>query len=102
MNYYFVGTNSVVAHIDPNSHAVGARIILDKLGAKVEATDDEATDWMRGGCALLTEDEFKSVGFTDDELKDYDYPGKQFNAPQEISKGKLGRFMEKSRKPCGV
>ena len=84
MTYYFVGTHTVVAHIDPNSHAVGARVILDKLGATVEANEDEATDWMRGGAALLTEDEFKGIGFTEDELKTYDYPGKQVNAPQDF------------------
>lgn len=81
MKFYFVGSHTIVHHLDAQGHVSGALVTLDRFGMQCEGTEAEASEWMRGGCALLTEAEFKGIGFTDAELKTFDTPGKQLAAP---------------------
>lgn len=71
--YHFVGS---YCEID------GGRVKLERFGQRIELTDDIAKTVIMGGGAILPEAEFKRLGFTDAELKDYQFPGPQENAPE--------------------
>jgi hypothetical protein len=85
MKFYFVGGSpSLIAQVSADGMA-GAKHKLENFGHAIDADEKEATDWQRGGCALLTEDEFNSIGFTKDELTKYKTPGSRINAPKEFA-----------------
>jgi hypothetical protein len=72
--YRFVGSACVI-------HDRGE---FSKFGQLAELPEDVAETVIRGGGAFLPEDQFKEIGFTDQELKDYQFPGQQLSAPQSF------------------
>jgi len=58
------------------------RIKLDRFGQRVELGDDVADTVIRGGGAILPEEDFERLGFTAEELAAYAYPGQQESAPE--------------------
>ncbi len=73
--YHFVGS---YCEID------AGRIKLDKFGQRIELDDKLAEIVIKGGGAILPEDKFKAISFTDEELKDFAYPGARENAPESF------------------
>ena len=71
--YRFVGTEMVIGDIH-----------LTKFGEVVELTDAE-----RAACGpnvpLVHDDLFDEVGFTDQELSLYAYPGQRIDAPEAVN-----------------
>jgi hypothetical protein len=61
---------------------------LNRLGQQVTLADDVAKHAVLGGSQLLPADRFEQVGFTEQELSLYPYPGQQTTAP-EVFKTKL-------------
>ena len=58
---------------------------LEKLGESIDLTPEDAEHHIRGGCALLSEEEWQSLGISDDERKKYEEPGKRINIPHEFT-----------------
>jgi hypothetical protein len=56
--YRFIGT---VAEVGP--------LKFERVGQRVEMEDSVANNARIGGCALLTEQEFNSFGFTNEDMK---------------------------------
>jgi hypothetical protein len=59
---------------------------LKTIGQKIELPDEQATDLIRHprGAAIIPDDEFSAIGFTDAELQRYGRKGSQVNAPAEF------------------
>ena len=57
----------------------------ERFGQKVQLAEDVAITAIAGGAALLPEEKFVAVGFTDEELKDYAYPGQREGAPEAFA-----------------
>lgn len=73
MKFFFVGNHESV---------IGDKHKLTELGQVVELDEAEAEVCMRGGCALLTEEEWLSIDISDDECKKFKLPGRRINAPE--------------------
>lgn len=52
------------------------------FGQRIELPEHTASEAIRGGAALVPEEEFEAIGFTADELKNFAFPGQQVNAPE--------------------
>jgi len=70
--YRFVGT---LCEIDE-------KIKLERLGQTVTLPEDIAISVITGGGSILPDDAFSGIGFTDQELQDYAYPGQRIEALQ--------------------
>ncbi|MFN3323418.1 MAG: hypothetical protein ACK5AZ_07980 [Bryobacteraceae bacterium] len=57
------------------------RIKLERFGQRIELPENVAETIIRGGGAILPEAEFNAIGFTEQELELYAYPGQQATAP---------------------
>jgi hypothetical protein len=75
--YYFVGS---YCEID------GGRIKLERFGQRIDLPEDLATTVILGGGAILPEADFESLGFTEQEISLYAYPGQQATAPEAFLK----------------
>jgi hypothetical protein len=84
MKHFFVSNHE--CQIGPS----GSIYRLQTLGQIIDVEPEEAEHHMRGGCALLTEEEWISCGITPEEQKKYAMPGQRVSAPKE--------FMEKLAK----
>ncbi|CAB4130888.1 hypothetical protein UFOVP130_42 [uncultured Caudovirales phage] len=62
----------------------GGRIKLEQFGQRVELPDNVAEIVVRGNGAIIPEDQFTAIGFTDQELVDYAFPGQRAGAPEEF------------------
>ena len=60
----------------------GGRIKLEKFGQRIDLPEDLAAVVIKGGGAILPEAEFESLGFTEQEISLYAYPGQQASAPE--------------------
>jgi hypothetical protein len=60
------------------------RIKMDRFGQRVEFSGDVADTVIRGGGAILPEEDFENLGFTADEQAAYAYPGQQESAPESF------------------
>jgi hypothetical protein len=72
-SYRFVGTLADVG---------GVR--LDRFGQKVQLPAADAKH--ERGPAVIPEERFAEIGFTDEELEKYAYPGPRTDAPSEFQK----------------
>jgi hypothetical protein len=63
----------------------GGRIKLERFGQQVELPDAVAEVVVKGGGAIIPETEFESLGFTEQELSLYAYPGQQDGAPEAFA-----------------
>lgn len=71
---------------------IGDKPTLKRLGQPIELDESLAAEAIEGGALLLTENEFASLSFTDDELKKYATVGAQSRAPEGVAaKLKAGR-----------
>jgi len=77
--FAFVGTFSNVGPLG-----------LDRVGQKVQFTDQQYCDLIRANVALIPLSDFEAVGFTPEELAAYGPGGKQSLCPQSFRE-KLGR-----------
>ena len=80
MTYRFLGSAS----------DIGESIRLSRFGQSVELPDELARVAVLGGCALLPESEFLSVGFTTRELESFGSVASHERAPAE--------FLDKKRR----
>lgn len=71
--YFFVGS---YCEID------GGRIKLERFGQRIELPDEVAETVVKGGGAILPEAKFQEIGFTEQELSLYAYPGQRAGAPE--------------------
>jgi hypothetical protein len=78
-NYYFVSNHRCQYGHPGNIQS------LEKLGQVIVLDEADAARYLRGGCALLTEEQWQSVGITADEQKIYTVAGKRLNAPAEFT-----------------
>jgi hypothetical protein len=78
--YRFVGTAAMI-----HDRRDGE---LTRLGQRIELSEAEAEVVVRGGAALITEEDYDSCGFNAAEESAYAFPGSQLNAPEEF-KAKL-------------
>ncbi|MDE2103019.1 MAG: hypothetical protein KGL39_37590 [Patescibacteria group bacterium] len=60
----------------------GGRIKLERFGQQIELSDEVAEVVVKGGGAIIPEAEFEQIGFTEQELSLYAYPGQQSGAPE--------------------
>jgi hypothetical protein len=74
--YFFVGS---YCEID------GGRVKLERFGQRIELPDELAATVVRGGGAVLPEAKFDEIGFTEQELKQYAYPGQRLGAPEAFN-----------------
>ncbi|MGE5568544.1 MAG: hypothetical protein ACM3S5_05845 [Rhodospirillales bacterium] len=74
--YHFVGSYTEIG---------GGRIKLERFGQRVELPDDLADNIVKGGGAILPEAEFNQLGFTEQELSLYAYPGQWEGAPEAFT-----------------
>jgi len=58
---------------------------LERLGQSVDFTQEQADEAILGGCILLTEEQYASIGFTPEEQKRYAYIGSRLSAPQAFA-----------------
>jgi len=77
--YHFVGTYT----------EIGERR-LTKFGEEILLSDEEARNAIAGGAPLVEASAFEKLGFTEQELVTYAYPGARIDAPES--------FIEKMRK----
>ena len=79
--------------------ATGATITLNQLGQKVDLSDDQIAQYRANERdssprpALLSEKEFESIGFTDQEISDFPSLASQVSAPEDMQ-GKLTKARE--------
>lgn len=64
----------------------GGRIKLERFGQRIELPDEVAETVIRGGGAILPEADFESLGFTEQEISLYAYPGQQIGAPEAFTR----------------
>lgn len=81
--YRFVGSACVI-------HGTGE---FSKFGQRVELPEAVADTVILGGGAFVPEDEFEALGFTTDELKNYQFPGQQANAPLSFHEKKTAAIL---------
>jgi len=55
---------------------------LTRLGEEIALSSDDAKNAIEGGAALLPEDSFAQVGFTEQEISLYACPGQRIDAPE--------------------
>lgn len=72
MTYRFVGT---LCEVDE-------KLKLERLGQSAALSDTQADNVIAGGGSILPDDVFSGIGFTDQELTDYAYPGQRIEAPE--------------------
>ena len=75
---YVGGANSVIGYMSRRP------IELKSYGQRVELTEDQARDAIRGRVALLTEEEFDALLHTPEELKKYARFESHLHAPPEF------------------
>ena len=75
MTYRFVGVETEL---------FGGRVKLTRLGQSIDLDEATASVVIKGGGAIVSESDFKALGFTDDELKQYAYAGPRLSAPPEF------------------
>lgn len=63
---------------------IGGYPKLNRLGQPVELPEAIYRDAVHGGALLLTEAEFQSLGFTEEELEKYPTGGLQRFAPEPV------------------
>lgn len=71
--YRFAGTKSQIGDRE-----------LTKLGEEIMLTASEARNAIEGHCPLVPDAAFRSVGFTDDELRRYATPGGRADMPPAV------------------
>jgi hypothetical protein len=74
MTYRFVGSNS----------DIGDSIRLIRFGQSVELSDEQARNAVLGGCALVPDEAFTEIGFTNAELSSFASVGSHERAPAEF------------------
>lgn len=73
--YRFIGTETIIG-----DHR------LTRLGEAIELTEEEAANVLGPtGAPLLTEEAFESIGFTEQELSIYAFPGQRVDAPEAFT-----------------
>lgn len=75
--YHFVGSYCEIG---------GGRIKLDRFGQRVELPAELAENVVKGGGAILPEEDFAKFGFTEQELSLYAYPGQWSDAPEAFTR----------------
>lgn len=85
--YHFVGS---YCEID------NGRIKLERFGQRIELPENVAETVIRGGGAILPEADFNAIGFTEQEISLYAYPGQQATAPEVFQRKRA----EAHRKFC--
>lgn len=63
----------------------GGRIKLERFGQRLELPDALAEIIVNGGGAILPEAQFDEIGFTEQELDQYAYPGRRLGAPEAFN-----------------
>ena len=74
MTYRFVGSNS----------DIGDSIRLIRFGQSVELSDEQARNAVLGGCALVPDEAFTEIGFTNAELTSFASVGSHERAPADF------------------
>lgn len=72
--YRFVGAESVIGEIH-----------LKALGQPAELSAELANEAVLGGCAILPEETFAEIGFTEAECKQFAYPAQRTDASAEFA-----------------
>lgn len=72
--YFYVG----------GSESMCGTTALKSFGQSIDLTPEQAEVAQRGGCVLISADDFNAIGFTSDELKKFPTAGYQINAPQSF------------------
>jgi len=63
----------------------GGRIKLERFGQQIELPDEVAEIVVKGGGAIIPEADFEKLGFTEQELSLYAFPGQQVGAPDAFT-----------------
>lgn len=71
--YRFVGVSA----------CIGSRE-LTQFGQKILLTDEQYATAVAGGAALISDEKFQEIGFTDDELRRYAFTGSWSRATSEF------------------
>lgn len=85
--YRFLGTVGAVGSLE-----------LTQFGQRVTMSEEQAFEAVRGGCALLPDAEFQSIGFSSDELLKNAFPSARprldpsFQAKRRIAIQRLLEF----------
>lgn len=57
---------------------------LSQVGQALNLTQEQAEEYIRGGCVLIPKETFDEIGFTDDELRRFGGVDGRGSAPQEF------------------
>lgn len=63
---------------------IGGDIVLQRFGQPIELDEQLAFDAMAGGCALIPDEQFQEIGFSNQELELYAEPGSDWAAPESF------------------
>lgn len=66
------------------AHCELPNLKLERFGQTVELTDAAAENIIAGGGAILPKSEFDAIGFSDEEVKSFAFPGPRITAPAEF------------------
>src|ERR1035441_2436286 len=57
---------------------------LERFGQAVDLSDEVAETAVKGGAAIIPECDFQKLGFTEQEVSLYAYPGQREGAPEVV------------------
>lgn len=73
--YCFVGAES----------EIGGVAKLSRIGQTIALSDDAARNAIVGGCAIIPQESFNEIGFTQEELKKYGTQSGRIDAPEDFN-----------------
>jgi hypothetical protein len=83
MTFRFIGTEAEISGSKLTS--LGQPVEMDTAEANVIILGGGIGQGFAGAIALLPEEQFAEVGFTEAEIAKYAYPGARINAPEEFT-----------------
>lgn len=86
MIHRFVGTKSTIG--DRGLTRFGESIDMDAAAGRTLMLGNGPETGFSGSCPLLPDGEFSKIGFTEQELRDYQWPGSHEDASPEFKRKK--------------